>query len=480
MQTPSNDTLKQALFALAISVILGVLLSLCFAPISLPLAPFAIAMLLGTLEFATVRKSMLLGLGIGVVFFGISLRWLGTMFGAAAITLWVLSALFPMIACGLYTWLRPRLPRMPIWLLFPILWTGTEYFRSELMLPSFTWMGLGYSLVNSPLLVWPARFIGCYGVTFLICMLGAGLFWMLNHIHDCYIPAALLLVMWWPLSVHVPRHEPRSGVSIRLVQALSEDDDDLLRLSREKSDSQFHPDLILWPEDSFVSDPHKTPKLWPKLAALPVETNSWFLFGARDDAVNDDVNGFRKAAYLLNPRGELVGKHFKNHLVPLFREGVAGREAHAVETPFGKVGIGICFDLDFQDVAVREVNEGAELLLAPSDNPIEWGALQHIQHKQLFQMRAIECDRWIATADTGGNTYTVAPMGQIVRSLKTDDPGQLDVVVNRIDGHTLCVRGGWRFGQLCLAGLAALWVAGITRRVNPETDHQSDDSPQAA
>jgi len=73
----------------------------------------------------------------------------------------------------LYVWLRRRLPGIPVWLLAAIVWTATEFFRSELMRPNFAWMGLGYALVDSPVAVAPAAWFGSYGLTFALVALGA-------------------------------------------------------------------------------------------------------------------------------------------------------------------------------------------------------------------------------------------------------------------------------------------------------------------
>src|SRR5262249_41656473 len=51
-------------------------------------------------------------------------------------------------------------------LLIPLLWTGLEYFRSELYYLKFSWVNVGYAFAGSalqPLMKW----VGMYGVGFL-------------------------------------------------------------------------------------------------------------------------------------------------------------------------------------------------------------------------------------------------------------------------------------------------------------------------
>jgi apolipoprotein N-acyltransferase len=191
---------------------------------------------------------------------------------------------------------------------------------------------------------------------------------------------------------------------------------------------------------------------------VPQENAGYLLFGAKDQFDLNEDAGFRNTAYLLDPQGDLVGRHVKNHPVHFVRDGVAGTDANTFPTPFGRIGVAICFDLDYPEVARRLTDNGAEALLVPSDNPPEWGAVQHAQHRQMFQMRAVECGRWIATTDVAGNTFAVAPTGREVARVSTAEPVALDVRVGRETGRTLFVRGGWRFGQGCLLVLFALCV----------------------
>ncbi|HZP81191.1 MAG TPA: hypothetical protein VFB21_06115 [Chthonomonadaceae bacterium] len=111
----------------------------------------------------------------------------------------------------------------------------------------------------------------------------------------------------------------------------------------------------------------------------------------------------------------------------------------------------------------RLTQDGAEALLVPSDNPAEWGPIQHRQHRQLFQMRAVKCQRWLATTDVAGNTFVVAPTGRPVATVSTTEPTALNAQIGRETGRTLFVRGGWRFGPLCLLALVALsiWAFGV-------------------
>ena len=470
----------------------GGMMALAFPPFPFAfLLPVAFALLLGMIEGQTPRKAAYFGFASGMVFFGCALFWLRAIFGTGAIGLWALCALFPMLFCSITARLRARLPRVPLWLLAPVAWTAIELIRSEFMRPAFPLMGLGYALVNSPFLSPLASIFGCYGLTFFVVMSGAILLRVmtLNIERGPLIPCVALLILlalfFRAAGVEPAKHNP---VRIGLVQASPGDETKLLEQT-EKAEAQ----IIVWPEDG-LDDPQNDKALWAKITTLAQAKKCFLLICAKvplaaNAAGKNNPDAFRKTALLIGPDGTVVGQHVKNHLVPFVKEGEAGTEAKAFETPFGKVGPAICYDFDFPDIARRLTNDGAEMLLVPSDNPPEWGRVQHLQHRQMFQMRAIECGRWIGTADTAGNTFLIAPNGLLRIASESEHPEMLDTPLKRLasrlgisvlpgaefpfaitdtvgreTGRTVFVQGGWLFGPLCLIGLLGLVVSAFLPR----------------
>jgi apolipoprotein N-acyltransferase len=135
-----------------------------------------------------------------------------------------------------------------------------------------------------------------------------------------------------------------------------------------------------------------------------------------------------------------------------------------VQTSLGKLGVAICYDMDYPDVARRLVQAGAEVFLVPNMDPDEWGELQLTQHRLMFQMRAAECGRWLARADVAGGTSVAAPNGREVERIDTAEPKAMEVIVGREQGKTLYVRGGWLFGPICFWVSVGLVAVGWFRR----------------
>lgn len=444
----------------------GALLAAGFPPYSVPaLLPVGIGLLLLALEGLTPRQGAYAGLACGAVYFGATLFWLANIFGAAAVSLIAIAAAFPALFGAAYAFVRRSLPAFPAWLAAAVLWTGIEYYRSEPFVLNFGWMGLGYGVINAPLLARCAALFGSYGLSFGIVTLGALVARLLARRDRralAWLGAAAAL---WPALLYTPLPAPHPDhpLRVRLVQAPSEDDEDQFGLSRP-TPGLAAPDVIVWPEYSFVSDPKRQPKLWARLQDVARANHAWFIFGAKDELDPANDAAFRNTAYVLSPNGALVGTHVKNHPVHFIRDGIAGTQARPIATPLDKLGVAICFDMDYPDVARRLAQGGAEVFLVPNDDPREWGPAQQAQHRLMFQMRAAECGRWLARADVAGGTSVAAPSGQEVARVTTNEPARLDAVVGRETVRTLFVRGGWRFGQACLAAGILLVAAGLLRR----------------
>ena len=467
----------------------GGLMALAFPPFPFAfLLPVAFALLLGMIEGQTPRKAAYFGFTCGMVFFGCALFWLRAIFGTGAIGLWALCAFFPMLFCAVTAWLRARLPRVPLWLLAPVAWTAIELIRSEYMKPAFPLMGLGYALVNSPFISPLASVLGCYGLTFFVVMSGAILLrvMVLNIERGPLIPCAALLILLG-LFFRANTGEPPRNNPVRLTLIQTSPGDETTLLERT---AQSNAQIIEWPEDG-LDDPQNDKALWAKITGLAQTKKCYLLICAKvpDSAAKNNPDAFRKTALLIGPDGSVVGTHVKNHLVPFVKDGEPGTDAKAFDAPFGKIGAAICYDFDFPDIARRLTADGAEILLVPSDNPPEWGRVQHLQHRQMFQMRAIECNRWIGTADTGGNTFLIAPNGLLRIAYEGAQPELLDTPLKRLaarmgisvlpgvetplaltdtigreTGRTVFVQGGWLFGPLCFFGLLGLIVAALLPR----------------
>lgn len=86
-------------------------------------------------------------------------------------------------------------------------------------------------------------------------------------------------------------------------------------------------------------------------------------------------NFIYNTSYIFDETGTLIGKHRKAHLFDIdiknkikFTESEvlsSGNKSTVVSTKYGKIGICICYDIRFPELARKMVLEGAELILVP-------------------------------------------------------------------------------------------------------------------
>jgi len=119
-------------------------------------------------------------------------------------------------------------------------------------------------------------------------------------------------------------------------------------------------------------------------------------------------------------RGEITGKYRKTHLFPLTDEKKyfkAGDRLEVFETPFGRIGILICYEVRFPELSRKLVKMGAEIIVIPAEFPKE-----RIDHwRVLLQARAIENQVYVAGVncvegdlDYGGHSMLVDPAGTVL------------------------------------------------------------------
>ena len=154
--------------------------------------------------------------------------------------------------------------------------------------------------------------------------------------------------------------------------------------------------------------------------ALPCERGE-----ASGDASGDAVSGKPpyNTAILVDDRGKRRVVYRKVHLFDTdftqesLRMSAGDALADPVRTPFGRVGIAICYDLRFPEVARRAALLGCDLMLYPA----AWvaGEGKVLQWKTLLAARAIENQMFVAglsRSDEGyiGSSCVFDPSGNVL------------------------------------------------------------------
>ena len=136
------------------------------------------------------------------------------------------------------------------------------------------------------------------------------------------------------------------------------------------------------------------------------ETKVWLQIGSLSVKAGEKI---ANRAYMIDPQGEIVARYEKIHLFDVdlpngetWRESntfTGGDRATLVETPWGLVGLSICYDVRFPYLYRAEAEAGAFMLTAPACFTRQTGEA----HWQVLQRaRAIENGAFMVSAAQGG------------------------------------------------------------------------------
>ncbi|MDE0811803.1 MAG: carbon-nitrogen hydrolase family protein [Alphaproteobacteria bacterium] len=175
--------------------------------------------------------------------------------------------------------------------------------------------------------------------------------------------------------------------------------------------------------------PEETHEVLAAFRDLAAELKAWLLIGSISIKLSDDKLANR--SFLIDPDGGIVARYTKIHMFDvqvgdgtLYRESYTyqpGEEAVLAETPWGTVGLTICYDIRFPYLFRDLAHAGAKLIFSPAAfTKVTGEAHWHI----LQRARAIENGCFIVSpAQTGthaggrqtfGHSVIVAPWGEVL------------------------------------------------------------------
>jgi len=160
-----------------------------------------------------------------------------------------------------------------------------------------------------------------------------------------------------------------------------------------------------------------TPQLVEKLQGLSAEF-SMTIVGSLPEPHGEKVFN---TAYVVD-RGKLAGSYRKMHLFGLMGEDRhldRGDSVCLLDTSVGKLGVMICYDLRFPELARRLAVDGADIIVVPG----EWPKPREEHWRTLIRARAIENQLFVVAANTCGvigkldffgSSLIVGPKGELL------------------------------------------------------------------
>lgn len=147
-------------------------------------------------------------------------------------------------------------------------------------------------------------------------------------------------------------------------------------------------------------------------------------------------------------RGERVAYYDKMHLFDVTvnaageayhesRSYAPGHQAVVLPTPFGRLGLSICYDLRFPELYRELAAQGAELFAAPSaftytTGSKHWEVLNRARaiENLAFVIAAAQTGRHANARETWGHSLIVDPWGEVLAE-RADDPGVVMATIDR-------------------------------------------------
>ena len=241
-------------------------------------------------------------------------------------------------------------------------------------------------------------------------------------------------------------------------------------------------DLVVWPEDVIDTDGDFTSDPWADVVGdLARVLDAPMIVGTVEGAGPD---AFRNGAVLVDASGEVVDRYDKVHRVP-FGEYVPFRPLLAqlagdvlpdrdaligelpghldVPGPVGRAATPLSWEIFFPDRIREGVEEGARLVLNPTNGSSFSGTIVQTQQVASSRMRAIESGRWVVQVAPTGFTAVIDDDGTVLERSSISEQRVIQREVQLREGLTIYTRLGNLPGLLAAALLiAAGWA--IERR----------------
>lgn len=124
---------------------------------------------------------------------------------------------------------------------------------------------------------------------------------------------------------------------------------------------------------------------WHMLSSVAKETNTYLIGGSIPEFV-PETKKYYNTSLVFSPAGQLIATHRKTHLFDIdipgkitFRESdvlTPGNKVTIFDIPeYGKIGLAICYDVRFPELAMIAARKGAFLLVYPGAFNLTTGAL---------------------------------------------------------------------------------------------------------
>jgi apolipoprotein N-acyltransferase len=388
-------------------------------------------------------------------------------FGVALVALLIPAAFFSLAVLLFRSLSRKAKPQLAI-LGFPAALVAAEYLLS---LVQGTFGNTAYTQLQNLPILQLAALTGVWGISFTVYLFSAGIAAMVSAPAKVRTRIAIAFAAYYVVVL--------SYGEIRLHSLPQGQNHVLIGMIETHAGANFFPTdkqttMVLMrayaTEVRFLAAGGAQVVLLPEMTALvpdplSAQVDSLFQRTARDAGVEVLLgvkhvtdHGSYNEARLYSTSGEIEAVYRKHHLVPtLEAHTTPGNAISVVPLPEGRVGIEICRDLDYPELARRYGQHQVALILAPA---WDQGA-DAVWHGHMSIMRSVE-DGFALVRDAKMGLLTASDnRGRILSEKSTRSDGALTNMLAAVPMHydtTLYQRWGDWFAWVDLMALASLFL----------------------
>lgn len=446
--------------AVLLSIVGGFALALSFPRHNLwPLAWIALAPLFVVYRTAPMKRSILATLVFGFTFFASLLYWVA-IFGYAPCVLLALCETVFILFFGLIAVVISRGTNYWVRLItLPAVWVAVEWGRSYGAY-GVAWGSVSQSQTAFLPLAQMASVTGPWGLSFLVVAFNVAVAELyFRHREKQPMRPALMqagcvllvvgMISCWGVAQMRGSRTPERTVKVAIIQGNIDQDFPPTESWAAHTDKTMRaysiatinvlgdkPDLVIWPETAAPGYITTDAGIRGPVQALAAGGHTNMLVGSCQMAPllqgkAREYNG----AFLFDRAGTLKDQYYKVHLVP-FGEFVPGRDTlpflnrykvraidvapgpgfRPVETDFGKVGVMICFESVFTEIARALTHRGADVLVVMTNDAWFGRTAAAEQHHAMSILRAIENRRYVARCAATGISAVIDPWGRVEES----------------------------------------------------------------
>lgn len=363
--------------------------------------------------------------------------------------------------------------------------TATEWFRWHAPFGGVPLSMLAMTQARGPMLD-VARIGGSIGVSLCVASVGASIGAVIDGARRTALVAGGAVVAVVVLGTIAPQGHAVGELEVAAVQgggaqqtvsARTDYDAVLGRHLAEAAKLTGPVDLVVLPENIvnntgfWEGSPQQR-----EVADLARRLGATVVIGVVEDRF--ERRRFYNAAVAIDPDGRQVARYDKVRRVPYGeyvplrflldtvahdqlppRDAVAGTDPPVLDTPAGKLGVAISWEIFFGRRVRDAMHSDAEIIVNPTNGSSYW--LTQVQTQQLAStaLRAVESGRWVVQAAPTGFSTVVSPDGEEVGRVVLGEAGTVRARVERRRGQTIASATGDLIPMsVCAALIAVAWV----------------------